>query len=504
MPLWPDLGKVLGSELIDFTASGTLDAISAYQHEFGRAKLVEKLAEALHIFEASPGKAHKSFAEISFDLICTTNFDYLLEKSYSSLPKHLTTLINEEQLSINLSPTGVSILKLHGDLGHPSRLIVTEDDYDSFLSNYPIISTFLSNQLITKTAVLFGYSLDDPDFRQIWSVVSNRLGRTRRPAYCVMVDASPSDVARFDRRGVKVINIFGSKEKYGDILSALFRELSEYQKSNIISVSRVTDEAPLRELALPRGSSSRLCFFSVPLSVLSIYRSYVFPAVEAAGFVPVTADDVITPGSNINAKIEALIDRSAIVVVELGSQWTRAEYELAIAKGRKTAKISGDDVVDVIVITTDPHKVPFSVSEFSTIRRPDFLNEDYKDFLEYLVAALQRAVLDRGGGVLEEASRLLAAKEFRAAVISAISALEVWLRKQVDITDQQAASLRRLIDLAVEQERIRLDVQTMHAVHEWIAIRNAAAHGRGEVTPRQAREIVNGVRGIMHLDVIPR
>jgi hypothetical protein len=36
---------------------------------------------------------------------------------------------------------------------YPERLIVTEADYDNFLSNYPLIATYLANQLITKTPV---------------------------------------------------------------------------------------------------------------------------------------------------------------------------------------------------------------------------------------------------------------------------------------------------------------------------------------------------------------
>ena len=66
MPLWPDLGSTLAAELPGFTSSGTLDAISAYQHEFGRAKLVERLTEALFIQDATPGEAHKAFCSIPF------------------------------------------------------------------------------------------------------------------------------------------------------------------------------------------------------------------------------------------------------------------------------------------------------------------------------------------------------------------------------------------------------------------------------------------------------
>jgi len=45
MPLWADLGTILASELLDFSSTGALDTISAYQHEFGRAKLIERLTD---------------------------------------------------------------------------------------------------------------------------------------------------------------------------------------------------------------------------------------------------------------------------------------------------------------------------------------------------------------------------------------------------------------------------------------------------------------------------
>jgi hypothetical protein len=76
----------------------------------------------------------------------------------------------------------------------------------------------VANQLITKTAVFIGYRLEDPDFRQIWHVVFDRLGRTRRKAYTIAVNARAADVARYERRGVKVINLPGPRDKYGDML----------------------------------------------------------------------------------------------------------------------------------------------------------------------------------------------------------------------------------------------------------------------------------------------
>ena len=80
MPLWGDLGKAIEADLSDFAATGPSDALSAYEHEYGRARLIDRLSEVLHVHDAQPGDAHRAFCSIKFDLVCTTNFDFLLEK----------------------------------------------------------------------------------------------------------------------------------------------------------------------------------------------------------------------------------------------------------------------------------------------------------------------------------------------------------------------------------------------------------------------------------------
>jgi hypothetical protein len=99
MPLWPELGQLLTAELREFEPSSPLDAISAYEHEYGRPKLIERLSELLYIDQARPGEAHKAFCSIQFDIVCTTNFDFLLERQYELIPRHCTPLIDEDQLA---------------------------------------------------------------------------------------------------------------------------------------------------------------------------------------------------------------------------------------------------------------------------------------------------------------------------------------------------------------------------------------------------------------------
>ncbi len=500
MPLWAGMSKELTDELSDFASTSILDGISAYEHEFGRSRLIERLSEVLLIKEAHPGNAHKEFCTIPFDIVCTTNFDFLLERQYDLTPRYVYPVVDEEQLSINGSSAGTLLLKLHGDLRHPSRLIVTEADYDGFLSRYPLLATYLSNQLITKTAIFIGYSLDDPDFRQIWHVVSERLGRTRRMAYTIAVNARPADVARFERRGVKVINLPAAREKYGDVLAATFKELREYLRDNVINVSKVTEEQPLRELLLPRDATTRLCFFSLPLELLPFYRERVFPVVEDAGFVPVTADDVVTPGDNISAKLDTLIDRSAVMVVELTSAWTLAEYRMALAriKGAE-ADLGQRKQLHLIVVVTDQEQVPASAKGFPVLTRPNKLTDDSDGFIADLNGILRRIAAETGIERQAEPKRLFDAKEYRAAVISAMTLLEATLRERLNKSPwpkvRRPMSMRSLIDHAVEQNIIQPVLRTQ--IDSWIRLRNEVVHSSIAIGKAQAREMIDGVLALL-------
>lgn len=493
MPLWADLGKAFEDDLVDFAASNPVDAMSAYEHEFGRARLIERLSDVLHMRDALPGEAHRAFCTIKFDLVCTTNFDFLLEKQYDLIPRYVNPVVDEEQLSLDIAHDGTILLKLHGDLRHPSRLVVTEGDYDTFLTKYPLIATYLSNLLITKTAVLVGYSLDDPDFRQIWQVVAQRLGKTRRQAYAIAVGAQPADVSRFARRGVTLINLPKKKrEQYGEVLAAAFDELAAHWRDNVLGVSTVTEEAPLRELKLPKDSSSRLVFFAVPLHRLPVYRERVFPAVTDIGLVPVTADDVVSPGDSISAKIDALMDRAAAIVVEVGSTWTSAELRLAVSRAREPNLVDGRTPRIIVVGNINAPQTAANLNR-QFITRIDLNTENDEGILQ-LVEEL-RIVVPPEALANREPARLLEKGEYRAAVISATGLLEATLRKRLEKPAwnhvSRPMSMRQLVD-AADFQNLNHKVDSTR-IAEWIRVRNEAVHTNLAVSKETAQSIVEGV-----------
>ena len=489
MPVWSDLGDTLGAELGDYSPSSPLDAISAYEHEFERPKLVERLSELLLVHEALPGEAHKAFCSIPFDLVCTTNFDFLLEREYEQLSRPCTPLVNEDQLSINLKGTGPSLLKLHADIHHPTRMVLTESDYDCFLNSYPLIATFLANLLITRTAVLIGYSLDDPDFRQVWQVVADRLGRSRRAAYTIGVGVKPTVVSRFERRGVRVINLPGSASRYSEVLAAAFTELGDHWREQVIRPSQVKEEYSLHELSLPPEGLSRLCFFAVPLTTLSFYKEQVFPIAREQGFVPVSADDVVSPGDTILATIEALIQRAQLFVVDASSPNTL--FELGLARAHM-------DASRILVVAPSLGELPFDLREVQTLLRPDVAATESEEFVGAVVRWFATAADRFAPRLAEEPRRLLHAREYRAAVIASISLLEVFLRKRPDMPSSvsgRRVTFPALLEFA-QREGVLGEVPAKRIV-EWSRIRNEVVHSQRSVRKSEAESIVRGVLQIV-------
>lgn len=485
---WDGLGKSIASALPEYQYTTALEALSAYSHEFSRVKLVEFLSSALLTASIQPGKPHEEFCRLPFEKVITTNFDFLLEQAYTRLNKYCIPLVAEDQLAVGDPQAGVRLLKLHGDLHHPNRLVVTEEDYDAFLGSLPLLATHLASLLIDHTAFFIGYSLDDPDFRQVWQVVKERLGTLRRPAYVLQVAAPANLVSRYERRGVKVINLPKNPSKsYGDVLESVFRELRDYWTSQVISLSTSTELEPQAELSLPPTAKSRLAFFSVPTRYAALYKSHVYPIAEQYGYSPVMATEVITPGDSLMAKIYALIEKSALVVADLSSPNTVFEAGMVLSK-EGTAK-------PLILIADHDASIPFDLAAHNVIRRPRNLDDVSGNFTEALEAAFSSAFRQLSPSLEDEPNRLIIKKEYRAAVIAAFSLLEHELRQIMERSGldkyMMRSTLGQLLNF-IRKTQI-LEPKLLNSIRDHATTRNRIAHSRAEVTATQARNIVKDV-----------
>ena len=493
MPLWDELGKSLSSDIPDYEYTGPIDAISAYAHEYSRVKLVEQLHRLLLVDGAQPTATHRAFCSLSFDLVITTNIEFLLERAYESVSRYCRPILEEDHLVIDAPGPEVKLLKLHGDLHHPDRLVVTEDDYDSFLDRFPLIATYLASLLVVKTPLFIGYSLDDPDFRQTWQIIGDRLGKLRRPAYAITVAANPHTIARFERRGVKSINLPGRLSHYPEILESAFRELSEHWSSALIQTSTTTDDESVAELALPSDATGRLCFFSVPHSLAPFYREMVFPIAERHGFAPVTAFEVIAPGDSITAKISALMDKAEMVVIDSSSRTTRMEFEMAVARAAPSKAI--------LLIAEEGVGPPSDVGSIACIVRPERFDWEWEDneFLSALDKWFGQVEQRLTPQLNEEPMRLLAKREYRAALISAFALLESRLQRCLDRGEVSYPRRRYSVAKMLEEARDRdlITAEDLGLVMDIIPTRNRIVHQAESIRGRQASRFVKSIMEVV-------
>ena len=489
MPLWDDLGRALAQELPDYGYAGALDAVSAYEHEYSRAKLVEKLQGLLLTDTARPGMAHGAFCSLPFELVVTTNFDFLLEQGYARLQRHCQPVINEDQLSVHFDKPSVALLKLHGDLHHPNRLVATEEDYDAFLNRYPLLATYLANLLIRMTPLFLGYSLDDPDFRQVWQVIGDRLGRLRRQAYTIAVGADRHTVSRFDRRGVKVINLPGRPEEIAEALGELFVQLHEYWFARLLKSSTATEEEPLAELVGPKNATSRLCYMSASGALLPWFKRVVYPMVVEHGFTPVASPDIISPGDNTLAKVLALLERAELVVIDVSNAGTQQELAWATSLPHKRV---------LAIVPEGSGRWLDGPAVTLVTRQVDVIAYD-EGVVASIDAWFAKAERELRAGFEDEPMRLLEKQEYRAAVVSAITLLErslaEFLLPQGENRLFPRPSLHQMLDWPESREIL---AETEHKrILTWMRTRNQIVHADSDVTKRKAQAVVKGVQTIM-------
>lgn len=181
---------------------------------------------------------------------------------------------------------------------------------------------------------------------------------------------------------------------------------------------------------------------------------------------------------------------------------SRTLVELRMALLRSTSETSRTKswrhVPRVIVVVPEASSIPIELSNASLIRRPDILRADPSDFLTQLEEQLQGAATEVSATISAEPLRLLQPREYRAAVVSAVTLLETTLRRYLDLsnrTSRRPVSQRQLLDMA-ERAQLLLSGEAEKLL-SWLIMRNEVVHSSANVSPSKAREIVHGIYDVI-------
>ena len=494
MPDWNELGKNIGKYIPDYSFTNAIDALSLFESQFSRVKLVEFLSSSLRINEIQPGDAHRSFCELFFDIICTTNFDFLIEQTLQESQRPHSIIISEDRLPINTYEK-TKIIKLHGDFNHPNRMVITENDFDTFVDKNKVLTTYIANIFITQTLFLVGYSFDDLDTRSLWSIIHERLGTLARPAYTVLVDANPIEIARFERRNVKVINLKGQKSNYSKILNEFFIELKQYIELNKPKQLLATNNRILEELKLPT-ENKRLCLLLSSFQRIPFLKELIYPVLEANNIVPVTSNEVIAPDNSILAKNKTLIEESSIIIVDVSDRDDNLNWQLT------TIRNMGKNMI-IISESSRPYHDLSSIQDFKYLtynHKGD--NSNFQNKLEVAIQSLTPILYE---DIYDEPLRLLEKKEYCAAIISVFRLLEISLREFYTINHEthdsiKFYSLSKMINQLIYIDKFSNFTNLISQVRDYTSTRNRIVHGsETSIHKDTAIKIVNTVLSLIKI-----
>jgi len=156
-----------------------------YNNRHRRGALNQLLTEEFTKLRA-PTRNHQLLSQLPLDTYWTTNYDSLIEDSLRAERKITDVKITTKNLAVTVPHRDAVVYKMHGDIHSLSDAIITRDDYDRFSTSRKLYTEILSGDLVSKTFLFLGYSFNDPDTKNILSIVSQSLNEDVRPHFCIM------------------------------------------------------------------------------------------------------------------------------------------------------------------------------------------------------------------------------------------------------------------------------------------------------------------------------
>jgi hypothetical protein len=185
---WPGLMSPVAKGLgLDATKETDLVALAQYHlnaNATNRHQLNQLLIEEFSDLK-DPTENHTLLARLPIRTYWTTNYDRLIEKAMESGGKRVDAKYTNEQLAITRRGRDAVLYKMHGDIEHPDKAILSKDDYERYHYTHGPFITALSGDLVERTFLFLGFSFTDPNLDFILSRIRTRFTQHQRQHYCI-------------------------------------------------------------------------------------------------------------------------------------------------------------------------------------------------------------------------------------------------------------------------------------------------------------------------------
>lgn len=136
---------------------------------------------------------HRILARLPISTFWTTNYDKLIEKALEGAYKIPDVKYTIEHLATTKPKRDAVVYKMHGDVEHPDKAVLTKDDYEAYHKRFAPFITALSGDLVSKTFLFLGFSFTDPNIDFILSRIRTTYSQHQREHYCIMRAISRPD-----------------------------------------------------------------------------------------------------------------------------------------------------------------------------------------------------------------------------------------------------------------------------------------------------------------------
>jgi hypothetical protein len=167
-----------------------------------RNRLNEYLLKVFDDPKITPLRAHKALADLECNVI-TTNYDTLIEQAFRQAKKRCGTVVRENDLT---RMREVNVVKIHGCITDVDNIIIAEEDYYRWLVSDSEMKNLVRQWFLQRPVIFIGFSLSDPNFRQLYYDLRLRFGEAQQIAYAVFKEKYDNYNMHFiEKQGIEII-----------------------------------------------------------------------------------------------------------------------------------------------------------------------------------------------------------------------------------------------------------------------------------------------------------
>lgn len=171
-----------------------------------------------------PSAIHEIVLELDPKIVVTTNYDRIYDNyctNGASRDGYNVSRYYEDHLVSDLRSPIRTIIKAHGCVSNPAKIVLTKSQYFRAKKDYPNFFRILDALFLTNTLLFIGYSLNDPDIQLVLENATIT-APTGNPHYFVVPNGTHEVIKNADKLSYNLDFIeFSPDDDYKELIEGL-------------------------------------------------------------------------------------------------------------------------------------------------------------------------------------------------------------------------------------------------------------------------------------------